>query len=770
MRKALFFLFFLGTGIGWCQEETAVFEWQSHLPHNIVIAVEQSNDKIIYATAQAIFTLDKEDMSIDYLSKVDGLTDTGISTIAYDDFNNQLIIAYENSIIDIVSGSEVFPVLDIFNNSNFIDRKINDIFVQNEEWMYLATGFGVLQYNLQTREFGFTLDAGQNVRKIAGDESHIIIAADDGAYVLDYTNSPFPNAFSSWEYLEGGLPPLYDPRDVLVFENKILLATSKAVYQRDSDSVFIRIYDFEAEAFQSLFLHLTEQEWVLGLKDNNSSSKLIFFDSDAVPINDITSCTNRLLDVEIDEKGRVFFADEWLFARYIDESGNCIRESFRGPFSIEASDINVKDNKVYVASGGISDNFADLFGRDGVYIFEEGDWTNINQDNNNFYVEEDILQFYQIEPHPDSNIIYIGSFWAGLVEHNLDSGEQTLYTAENSSGALLPPVGDEQRTRISGLSFDGDGNLWISCFGATRPLAVLTNEGSWHNFYVPGDSKLSDLVIDELGIVWGVIGGNTGAVVAYDPGDNIKDPTDDRPGKLFNLNNSEIPSNLVNCIAKDLDGAIWVGTAQGVVVFECGSAVFENICQGNRPIVFQDDLGAFLLESEDVISIAVDGANRKWFGTRNGIFVQSANGEEEVARYNIENSPLFDNNVKAMAYNGENGQMIVATEKGIQSFRTATTSARPVHSNNVYAFPNPVRPDYRGPIAIKGLARNAEVIITDIDGQLVHKMDALGGQAIWDGKDASGREVAAGIYLVFSSSTDSFLNPDTAVSKILVIR
>ena len=213
-----------------------------------------------------------------------------------------------------------------------------------------------------------------------------------------------------------------------------------------------------------------------------------------------------------------------------------------------------------------------------------------------------------------------------------------------------------------------------------------------------------------------------------------------------------------------------MGTAQGVVVFECGASVFENVCRGNKPVVFQDNLGAFLLESEDVISIAVDGANRKWFGTRNGIFVQSPNGESEIARYNVDNSPLFDNNVKAMAYNGETGEMIIATDKGLQSFRTASTSARAVHSSNVYAFPNPVRPEYRGTIAIKGLARDAEVIITDIDGQLVFETEALGGQATWDGRDVAGRDVATGVYLVFSSSSDTFLNPDTAVTKILVVR
>lgn len=752
------------------QSDIELFAWQSHLPHNIVKAVEQSEDKIIYATSEAIFTIDKEDKSIEYLSKVDGLTETGISTMSYDDNNQLLIIAYENSIIDIVDGSEVFPVFDLFNNRSFIDRKINDIFIQDEEWIYFATGFGVLQYNILSREFGFTMDAGQNVDRIAGDDNTLVIAASDGAYILDYSNNPFPNAFGSWERLESGLPAGYTARDLHVFDGRIYLATDEGVYASAENNNFTKVYDLTGSSFRVEFIRSSGEEWLLGLKDPSSESKILFFDTADALVNEIGTCTNRILDVEIDERGRVFFADEWLFIRYINENGECIRESFKGPFSVQASDINVKDNTVYVASGGISDNFADLFGRDGIYIYKDGNWNNINQDNNDFYKQEDILQFYQIEPHPDKNTIYIGSFWAGLVEHNLDTGEQVLYTASNTSNALLPAVGDEQRTRISGLHFDEDGNLWVASFGASRPLAVRTNDNSWHNFDLPGDSKLTDLVVDRLGYVWGVIGGNTGAVVVYDPGENIKDPTDDRPGKLLNLNNSEIPSNLVNAIAIDLDGAIWVGTAQGVVVFECGTSVFEDICRGNKPIVFQDNLGAFLLESEDVISIAVDGANRKWFGTRNGIFVQSPNGEEEVARYNVNNSPLFDNNVKAMAFNGDNGEMIIATDKGIQSFRTASTSARPVHSSNVYAYPNPVRPEYRGTIAIKGLARDAEVIITDIDGKLVFETDALGGQAIWDGRDASGKEVASGIYLVFSSSSDSFLNPDTAVTKILVVR
>ena len=755
---------------GFAQSNIEIGQWKAHLPHNLAQHVVQSDDKIIFGTAQAVFSLDKEDLSIEFLSKVEGLTETGIQEMAFDRFNDALIIAYDNSIIDIVSGSEVFPIFDLFNNSNFIDRKINDIFIQNSEWAYFATGFGLVQYNMQSREFGFTLDAGQSINSVDGNEEVLFISGDDGVYRLDYADADFPNAFTSWERLESGLPTGYSSDALVLVDDRIYLAAENLIYRSDNLVDFMPVYDYDADMYNLVFLKAHQNNLLIGLKDNSSGSRVVFLDEIDTPVNEINSCTNRLLDLVIDESGRVFFADEWLNVRYIDAEGACQFRQFEGPFSDETSDFSIKDDIVYAASGGISDNFGDRFGRDGIYILEEGGWNNVNQDNNNFYRDNEVIQFFQIEVHPSQDLLYVGSFWAGLVEQNLETGEQTLFTAANTQNAIFPATGDEQRTRISGLSFDDDENLWVSSYNGARPLSVYTNEQTWHSFDLPGDDRITQVVRDQLGNVWSVISGSSGAVVVFNPGQNIKDPTDDTPGRLFNVNNSEVPSNIVNSIAVDQDGAVWVGTAQGVVVFECGGAVYEDVCTGNRPIVFQDNVGAYLLETENVSAIAVDGANRKWFGTSSGIFVQSPNGEEQIAQYNVDNSPLFDNNIKALAYNPNTGEMFIATNKGMQSLRTTTTGARTTHSSNVYAFPNPVRPEHEGIIAIKGLARDAEVKITDIDGQLVFQTTAQGGQAIWDGRDGSGRELSGGVYLVFSSSSDSFFDPSTAVTKILLVR
>jgi len=300
----------------------------------------------------------------------------------------------------------------------------------------------------------------------------------------------------------------------------------------------------------------------------------------------------------------------------------------------------------------------------------------------------------------------------------------------------------------------------------------MTDEGTWHSFDVTSSRLTSDLIRDDAGNVWCVIGGNTGGMMVLNPGASIVDPTDDLPSRFINLNNSEIQTGNVNAVIEDLEGAIWVGTSEGAVVFDCSITAVESSCQGSRPRVLEGEELGRLLETEDVRSIAVDGANRKWFGTRNGIFVQSPNGEDQVARFNVDNSLLFDNTVQEMTYNPTTGEMFISTNRGLQSFRTETTGARSSsrHDPEVFAFPNPVRPDYQGPIAIKGLSRDAEVRITDIDGQLVFKTDALGGQALWDGQDLNGNQVAGGVYLVFSSSTDTFRDPDTFVTKILMVR
>ena len=239
------------------------------------------------------------------------------------------------------------------------------------------------------------------------------------------------------------------------------------------------------------------------------------------------------------------------------------------------------------------------------------------------------------------------------------------------------------------------------------------------------------------------------------------------------VSNSNLPSNNVRSIAVDLRGAVWVGTDQGIVIFECQDVFTAGDCPGRTPIVEDIDGNGFLLETEVVRAITIDGGNRKWVGTGGGAYLLSPNGREELAFFDQGNSPLLDNTVRDIAIDPATGVVYFGTELGIISYRAEATAAQERRfRNDLVIFPNPVEPGQEGPIAISGLARDARVKITDLSGKLVAEGTATGGQFVWSGTDYNNRRVTSGVYLVFASTNGRFgLNdPDSAVGKVVFLR
>lgn len=787
LRKQLYFILFISFLVNGLQAQSdiAIGTWQSHLPYQKTNLVTQSTEKVFYATDESVFFFDKEDKTVDFLTKIEGLSETGIQNLLYDEVNEQLIVAYFNGVFDIVTADDVFRVSDIKDKTELQgDKLIYDMYIQDGQLLYLATGFGLVQFDLTSFEFGFTMDLSQRVDKVDGEGTQVIIVlakdnsatTPEGAYTLDVSATNAPGFFQEWEKIEEGLNVGEEIIDVYATDTKRYIATEDEVFASDNGGAFVSVYQSGFEEFDIIFLKPHSSGWILGMTNENPSlgkGKVLLFNDNDERVDIVSDCIRNLRDAIVDKEGRLFFCDIWKGISYLESfDGPCTEIDINSPFAKSASDISIVDNKVYVASGGVRENFGDEFtqgeGTDGIYIREEGEWNNINNLSVPFVKENGFHQIYKVAASPKGDKVYFASFWAGLGQYDVELQQfDTLYNTQNSK--LQYQIGD-QRVRLSGLAFDNDNNLWISNFSAPKPLVAFSDEGTWHAFdIINADDKLTNIDVDDSGLVWITVGGTSGGLIIYDRGADLADPTDDQQ-RYLNQNNSEIPSNFVNSVKVDNTGAVWVGTGAGVVVFECGGSALEESCEGNKRKVLQDNIAAFLLETEDVLSIAVDGADRKWFGTRNGIFVQSADGEEQVAKFDINNSPLFDNIIRTMDYNEETGEMYIGTDKGIQTYRTATTAATNFHQSEVYAFPNPVRPEYRGPIAIKGLANNAEVRITDIDGKLVYKSTALGGQAIWDGFNLEGQDVAGGVYLVFSSSTELFNDPDSYVTKILVVR
>jgi hypothetical protein len=263
-----------------------------------------------------------------------------------------------------------------------------------------------------------------------------------------------------------------------------------------------------------------------------------------------------------------------------------------------------------------------------------------------------------------------------------------------------------------------------------------------------------------------------GFVIVFTDNNTPDDPTDDKSKVLRSAaGQGKIPGNKLYSFATDLDGEVWVGTDKGVAVFYTPENIFATGVNydAQQILVPRNDgsgLADILLETELVTAIAIDGANRKWIGTeRSGAFLLSPDGQQELHHFTADNSPLLSNQIISISID-QNGEVYMGTAQGLISYKGTATPPNPPGSK-VYAYPNPVRETYHGDIAIKGLVSDSYIKITDTYGNLVYETRSEGGQAIWDGKNFDGRDVATGIYMVFAFTEDK---TEKIVTKILVVR
>lgn len=750
------------------QSDLAIGQWKDHLPYNGGATVTQSPTRVYYGTEFAILAISKEDTSdVTFFSKVDGLSDAGPSWLSFQESTNTLLIGYKNGNLDLMDAEGVHNINDIKRNTSIQgDKEITHIFVDDGPLAFISTPFGLVILNIETGKFQSTVFTPSPALSFSKYNSRYYLATENGLYLYNPASGNIIENFNQWERVTmPDLPANYTCQAVSVHKNTLYAGVNGDLYRLVQDS--FKLW-YERDGFTLSFISNEGENLMAGFTcDNGCIGKVFYFRNGGYWHENGIFCTGTPSYAIEDEKGRIWYADhapEFKMAQ--NHFVPCEILQYNTPYSGSVSELTIKDGILYVATGGVSESYNYASNRHGFFTFDRVRWQTFNQFNTPAIEATDLLNFFRILPDPLSDKVYVGSYWGGLMVK--DGDNYSVFDDTNSS--LEGAVGDEQRERIAGLAFDRDNNLWVSNYTASRPLSVLKKDGTWKSFDLPctGLTNLSQIVIDQRGYKWIMLYSKSASVIVYDDRGTIDDESDDRCIAL-SASNTEIPSNSTYCLAVDQEGDIWIGTAEGPVVFDGGADIF-NGHRGSRIRVEQDDVLNFLFGEETIYSIAIDGANRKWFGTGSGVFVQSPAGDEEVVSFTTENSPLLDNRVTDIAIDPDNGVVYIATSSGIMSYRTDAIEGGQVHSSTVYAYPNPVRPGYDGPIAIRGLARDAVVKVTDVRGQIVHESRSLGGQAIWDGRDLNGNRAETGVYLVFSSTgSDGFSKPDAIATRILVV-
>lgn len=741
--------------------DLVIGQWKAVLPYNTGLVVAQSPEHIYIATAQSVAQIDKIDLSPRYFSRVEGLHGGGVTAMAWSDLFRTLVIGYADGHIDLLSESGVHNVADITNNLSITgDKTVYDISLVGDSLVLLSCGFGIVQYHLGTRLFQRTAFTGSRALQAFFDDAYWYAALEDGVYRL--SAGGFFQNFPAWELLgpAHGLPSAYAVTGAVPAPDGIWLGINDAMWIFDGQQA---VQMFQDPGRSLHHLDGSAGHVLAGFRNAESASLFV-----REPSGDQRllqgGCVGRTLGAVVDQAGRIWAADEWLnFRHFLKDGSDCQQLSYNSPFSFTSSEIRIVGDTVYVAGGTIQSNLGGAGNNAGIYVLRNGTW-----DNTNFFRYPQMadweahLDYNTVEVDPADGTIYAGSYYGGLLR--IRGNVLDIYQDTNS--ALQGATGDPLRERVAGLVRDQNGHLWISNPLAPKPLVVWTKDGQWANFSPVSNVYLLKGMVDAQNNKWFVLG--SGGVLVYHEGQDVLSAADDR-FRVLNGNNANLPSNDVSSVGLDRDGAVWIGTDDGVGVVRCAD-VFDPSCRASRIIVTQEGVTEALLNDEEVRAIVVDGANRKWLGTRNGLFVQSPDGLSEVARFTPDNSPLLDRQINALAFHPGTGEMWVGTERGLMVFQTDAPAGGAVHAAEVEVYPNPVRPDYRGPIAIKGLPADANVKITDVRGQLVFETTALGGQAIWYGEDYTGRRASSGVYLVFSTSRESLGSPDKAVSKIVFLR
>ncbi|HUX94160.1 MAG TPA: hypothetical protein VMV47_00395 [Bacteroidales bacterium] len=742
--------------------QTPVGSWSDHLVYNSAVDICASSDEIYASTGMSVLVFNREYDELKKMSTINGLTEIGISAINWSEDNKTLVIAYITTNIDLVKNNIIYNIPDISRKYIPGKKEVNRIRIQGN-YAYLACSFGIVLIDLVKKEIYDTWKPGSGsgtteVWDLTFGDERIFAATGEGVFFADLSNTGLAY-YGNWIRLPGFPDPSGKYTSVVWAGSKLY------VNQSVNNAAGDYVYSFDGTA--------TQFSYIPGVYNNSfepasdgfiitSSSSVKHYGTDGSLIRsiDASQWPDPSFSQAIESNGEIWIADRSSGMIRYRNSNDLTGFSLPGPITNAAFNITSVDGKTAISAGGTDVSWNNLRRSLQVSFHEGTEWTSISSTS----VSDGIRTI--IDPD-DLEHIFVASWGEGLLEYkNNELVKQYSYT----NSPLQTIIPGSPYVRICGLAMDKDKNLWITQSEVQGSMKVLKPDGTWIVNPLTIDAQMiGDLIITRTGHKWIILPRGNGLFV-FDDNHTPENFTDDRYKKMLIEESDGDIVAYVYSIAEDLEGNIWVGTDQGPLIYNNPERVFNENLKAFRVRIPRNDgsnIYDYLLKTETINSIAVDGANRKWLGTANaGAYLLSPDGATEIRKFTEENSPLFSNNIVSLAVDNKTGEVWFGTSKGVQSVRGDAIEGLEKF-NDVYAFPNPVRQEFSGSLTVTGLMRDSRVKITDVSGNLVYETESTGGIATWDLNTYNGRRVATGVYLIFCSSNDG---SKSCVIKVLVIK
>lgn len=736
--------------------------WTGHYSYNQISAVARGNGKVYAAAQNAVFTYERATGETTTISSIQGLSGENISSLYYVESDNLLFVGYENGLIDVYNPSDqsVFTFVDIVDKQTVTppQKQIND-FYENNNRLLVSTNYGVSEINLDNVEFGDTFIIGTGGQKLRVNQTAVYngkIYAATESQGLRYAPVDSENLvdFSTWQSAGNS-----SYKGVVTYVNSLYALSTQGELQKMQSGNLTALQQFQEEvrAIQST-------EDFMTVTAANSAS--VFNPSGDVIGTISNTVENPQFTCALVIDDQVFIGDRHqgllntnLFGtapvQYLSPDGPLRNDVF-------ALD-NIGDNLWCVY--GERDLFFNPFplNKKGVSHLQGDKWISIPYDE----IEARSIVDVSINPM-QPNQVYLSSFIDGLGIVQ-DNEVVKVLNKTNSNIPSTEVAADPSDIRIGASAFDQQGQLWLtqafSDDGLLRYTPGSTNfEKTDVSDVIPqagqNNNGFASIDISDSGNLF--TGTYNDGIVAYSQNQN-------NFGKVRGGENAgNLADNYVRSVKLDNNNQLWIGTIQGLRVLFGPTEIFDNPNLSVDKIIIEDDDGVAqeLLSNISIADIEVDGNNNKWIGTNAGVFYLSENGQETIKRFTTENSPLPTDVITDIGIDDENGTVYIGTTKGLLAYRGSVTGAQD-DLENVRAFPNPVRPDYTGPVTIDGLMEDANVKITDVTGNLVYEEFSRGGSIQWDTRAFGKHKVASGVYFVMVTSEDA---AETKVAKIMIIR
>ncbi|MDX2172162.1 MAG: two-component regulator propeller domain-containing protein [Bacteroidota bacterium] len=756
-------------------------QWQDHVGFSYCNSITRFGNDIIASNGNGLVRVDQTEYSTQSLNKINGLHDIGVRIVRVNPYNNKLLVIYDNCNIDVIDANYSISNYSDFKTKLLSGKKIINDVTFSGKFAYLACGFGIVLFDtekLEIKETFYIGMGGENLEvfQIALTDSLIYAGTPKGILKSNY-KTKILNNFKNWS--TDSLPNLPKESPIGCVSNvggKIVAAYTP--WKLDASiNLQDTIYTLNANSWAKY----VNKAYPATIKkfcqvDNNS---LAYIDQFGMQVLDFS---NNIIQVYLTtfnnqptQPNDGFFGKDnnTNMSYWVADGLNGIVQSFgSNPYYAQQS-INVNGTKTFALSkidvfGGkvaVAHSYPDNGGgsnymRNGISILNENVWNEFKFDDFSANPIFDINNVYI--DRKDKTRYFASSWYTGLLEYK-DNKLVNVYNHANSGMPEIYPGAP----RCSGLGMDNNGNLWFTNSNVAEFLSVFKKDGSFQRFNFPFSKFVRRILVDKNNFVWMPHEFDGGISVFNANGFGVPQNNVNYRILTKELGSGNLESNVVFAVAEDKDGKIWVGTEAGIRVFYNPSNIFSSSNFDAQPIkIIQDGNVELLLEKETITAIAVDGANNKWVGTLNsGAYCFSPDGQKQLYHFTKEDSPLYSNNIIDLNYDFVSGDVFFGTDVGIQSFRSTIIEGDESYQN-VYAYPNPVKPNYQGTVLVRGLIDNSIVKIVDESGNLAWETKSTGGQIEWDLKTLSGNRVQTGVYVVYASTTNG---EQRAVTKVLVV-